>query len=461
MTQTAGSRAARIREDFGELTRLAWPVILSRSGVMLMALVDTIMVGRYSSLELAYLSIGLAPFGPMLVFGVGIAMGTQVVTATSHGAGRLRDCGAAWRRGAPFAFAVGLIGFGICLFGEALLGVTGQSADIARNGGEILTILGIGLPFVLFFIASNFFLEGLQRPLPGLFIMFGANIANVFLNWALINGNAGFPELGAAGSAWSTTIIRFGVAVAIFAYIWTLRDHEALGIRDKTSGGWRSWAHQRRIGYASSVSIGGESLGFGVIGLLIGRLGPLALGAHAILFNMIVFTAMLGIGVSSATSVRVGYARGARRYTASRLAAGTGLLFVTLIMGVIGLLFFLFPDAFAGFYTRDPELSTYVAPLIAFIALVVLVDGNRIVMNSTLRGRGETWSMVVCNATAYLVVMVPLAWWFAFPAGQGLAGVYWAVLTAGVIALTLLGTRYVWLARRDPEDGVETALAGN
>ncbi|MEQ8666055.1 MAG: MATE family efflux transporter [Rhodospirillales bacterium] len=461
MTQSTGSRLARIRQDFAELTRLAWPVILSRSGVMLMALVDTIMVGRYSSLELAYLSIGLAPFGPLLVFGVGIAMGTQVVTATNHGAGRLRECGAAWRRGAPFAFAVGLAGCGLCLFGEALLAATGQLPDIARNGGDILMILGLGLPFVLLFIASNFFLEGLQRPLPGLWFMLAANVANVFLNWALIGGNAGFPELGAAGSAWSTTIIRVCLGVAIVGYIWWLRDHEALGVRRGATGGWRAWAHQRRVGYASSIAIGGESLGFGIIGLMIGRLGALALGAHAILFNIIVFTAMLAIGVSSATSVRVGYARGARRYTAGRLAAGTGLLFVSLVMGGIGGAFYLFPVAIAGFYTSDADLAAFVAPLIAFLAVVVIVDGNRIVMNSSLRGRGETWSMVVCNATAYLLIMVPLAWWLAFPADHGLIGVYWAVLVGGLIAFAALAARFLWLARRDPDDGVEITSGGN
>ena len=460
MTVSAGSRTARIRHDFAELTRLAWPVILSRSGIMLMALVDTIMVGRYSSLELAYLSIGLAPFGPMLVAGVGIAMGTQVVTATTHGAGRLRDCGAVWRRGAPFAFMVGLIGLVICMFGEALFTATGQTAEIIRGGGEILAILGYGLPFVLFFIASNFFLEGLQRPLPGLCFMLGANVANVFLNWALIYGNAGFPELGAAGSAWSTTTIRITLAFLIFGYIWMLRDREALGIRRKATGGWRDWAHQRRIGYASSVAIGGESLGFGIVGLLIGQLGPLALGAHAILFNMIVFTAMLAIGVSSATSVRVGFARGALRHSDGRLAVYTGLLFVSLIMGLIGAMFLLFPGAFAAFYTRDPNLVDYTAPLIAFLALIVVIDGNRIVMNSALRGRGETWSMVVCNAAAYLLVMAPLAWWLAFPGGFGLTGVYQAVLVAGVIALVFLGSRFVWLARRDPQDGTAMTPEG-
>lgn len=452
MHEESASLLRRIRADAGDLARLAWPVVLSRSGVMLMAMVDTIMVGQYASLELAYLSMGLAPFGPMLVAGVGIAMGTQVVTAMTYGEGRLRDCGAVWRRGAPFAFAVGLIGLILCLFGEAGLAATGQTPELAREGGRILLILGLGLPFVLFYIASSFFLEGLKRPMPGLYFMMAANVANLFLNWALIYGNAGMPELGAEGSAWATTVLRITLAVAILVYIWWLPERGELGIRRPAEGGWSSWADQRRIGLSASLSIGGESLGFGMLGVIIGRLGPLALGAHAILFNMIVFTAMIAIGISSATAVRVGIAHGARRYSSTWLATVTGALFATLIIGVVGASFYLFNDLYASIYTSDPALSRFVQPLIALLAAIVIVDANRIVMNSALRGRGETWILAACNTSGFLFVMVPLGAWLGLGLGYGLKGIYAAVLVAGIVALGFFVARFLWLARQDSDD---------
>lgn len=453
MSSHSTTLASRVRTDAGELAKLAWPVILSRSGVMMMALVDTIMVGQYASRELAYLSMGLAPFGPMLVAGVGICMGTQVLTAMAYGGGRLQDVGTIWRRGAPFAFCVGLIGTLICLLGEVGLLATGQDPDIAAKGGEILLILGLGLPFVLFFIATSFFLEGISRPMPGLYFMMFANVANLFLNWALIYGNAGLPELGAVGSAWATTILRITLAIVGFIYVWNLRDHAALGIRRKVSGDWASWSQQRKIGISSSLSIGGESLGFGMIGIMIGRLGPLALGAHAILFNMIVFTAMIAVGISSATSVRVGQARGAGAFAASRLATLSGLAFASLAIGVIGASFVAFNDLYAVVYTGDELLAAFVAPLIAFLAAIVVIDANRVVMNSSLRGRGETWVPAMLNSVAFLIVMVPLAWLFGLHLGHGLDGIYAAVLVAGFVSFLLLGLRFVWLAKRDPADG--------
>ena len=442
----------RVRTDAAELIRLAWPAILARSGVMLMALVDTIMVGRYASIELAYLSIGLAPFGPMLVFGVGIVMGTQVMTAMTFGEGRLGDVGAVWRRGAPFGFAVGLAGTAVCLFGQQILLFTGQDPDLARKGGEVLVVLGLGLPFVLFFIASNFLLEGIKRPLVGMVLMAVANVVNLLLNWMLIGGNLGMPALGGVGSAWATTIIRISLAIVIAAYIWNLRDRETLGIRRRPDGGWASWARQRRIGLASGLAIGGESFGFAMLGIMAGRLGALALGAHAVIFNLLVFTAMIAIGVGSATAVRVGFAKGAGMNSGARLAGWTGVGLCTLIMAGCALVLIAMPELIAAAYTTDGALKAVVVPLIVLLGVIVLFDGNRLVLNSTLRGRGETWSMIACNTVAFLVIMVPLAWILAFPLGGGIEGLYRAVLFASISACVMMTLRIVWLGRRDPPD---------
>jgi len=162
---------------------------------------------------------------------------------------------------------------------------------------------------------------------------------------------------------------------------------------------------------------------------------------------------MIGVGVSTATSIRVGHARGAKQYSASRLATVTGLAFASLAIGVIAASFVAFNDAYAAMYTADEQLARFVAPMIAFIAAIVLVDANRVVMNSSLRGRGETWVPAVLNTTAYLVIMVPLAWLLGLQFGFGLDGVYTAVLIAGIMSFALLGIRFIWLSKRDPADG--------
>ena len=84
----AGALAVRIRRHAAETMVLAWPVIVARSGILIMAFVDTVMVGRLSTDELAYLGIGQAPFMPVMLTGLGLLIGTVAATAMALGAGR-------------------------------------------------------------------------------------------------------------------------------------------------------------------------------------------------------------------------------------------------------------------------------------------------------------------------------------------------------------------------------------
>ena len=106
----AGQRGVALyRAHLSELVRLALPTMVQRGGVLTMSVVDTMMVGNYSAQELAYQAIGYVPFSFMLLFLLGGIMGQLVVTSNAFGAGDDTACGAAWRRGVPYAAALGLL----------------------------------------------------------------------------------------------------------------------------------------------------------------------------------------------------------------------------------------------------------------------------------------------------------------------------------------------------------------
>ena len=315
----------RLRRHLREITRLAWPVVLARSGILSMSLADTIMVGRFSTLELAYQGIGLAPVGTILVSSLGLLLGTLVMTAHALGAGRPTDCGAIWRRSLPYALALGLAGAALCAGGEWFLRHTGQSADLAAGGGRVMVVVGLGLPATLIFIATSYFLEGIRRPLPGLVIMVIANVVNIWLNWMLIFGHLGFSAMGAVGSAWATTVVRCIMALAAVAYVWWMADRDRFAVRLAPRGGWRAWVQQRRIGYAAGASGVVESAAFSTLTLIAGVLGALAVGSFAIALNLIAIVFMTSLGMGSATAVQVGEAMGRGDAGDAALAGWTGL----------------------------------------------------------------------------------------------------------------------------------------
>lgn len=448
-TENPAPMAARLRRHVADLLRLAAPVVVARAGIMVMAFVDTAMVGRYSADELAYLGIGLAPISTVLLTGIGLLMGTLVLTASAYGGGRPAECGAVWRRSLGYALALGAAGAVICGFGEPLLAALGQPPDLAAGGGPVTQVIGLGLAAQLVFVTTTFFLEGIKRPVPGMVMMIAANAINVLLNWVLVYGHFGFPAMGALGSAWATTGVRVFLAVGLVAYVWTMADHARFGVRTRPAGGWAAWAEQRRIGLAAGASIGAEATAFSVAVLFAGHLGVLPAGAFSIALNLVSLVFMVAIGFGAATSVSVGIAHGRGDHRDLAMAGWTGLGLNTAAMAGFAVVFALAPRTLASLYTTEPALLAASVPVVSLAAWVLIVDGGQALMANALRGRGETWVPTGMQAFSYFGVMVPACWVLAFPVGNGVLGIWQGVLIASIVAMALLVARFHWLTRLD------------
>jgi MATE family multidrug resistance protein len=433
----------RLKRNVLEALRLSWPVIVSRSSVMSMALVDTVMVGRFLTSELAYLSIGLIPFVPIYLIMLGMVMGTVVMSSAAFGSGNYKECGAVWRRSIPYAAVLGLLGCFISLFGEELLQFGGQSVEMARHGGQVMFILGLGLPAYLVTITTSLFLEGIKQPKPAMVMIIIANLFNVGLNWIFVYGHMGVPAMGAEGSAIATSIVRWLLAIVLIAYIWMMSGRHKFGVRLFPAGGWGGWMEQRRVGYSSAFSIGGESLGFASVGLFAGWLGEVPLAAYSIAHNLIAMAFMVSLGVASATVVRVGIARGQGDWVDLKLAGWTGLGVNSVFVGVIGIGFGLFPEILASVYTNDTAVIKQATPLITFCGIIIIADGGQAVMVNALRGAGGIWAPALIQNFAFMLLMVPLGWWLAINSGSGVIGLYEAIFIATTLSLLLLSLRFM------------------
>ncbi len=431
------------------LFRLASPVILSRSGMLLMSVVDTVMVGRFAARELAYQSIAVSVIIPLVVTSVGLIMGTLVMTARALGQGNLEECGAAWRRGIVYASVLGTIGLVLALFAEPFLLLMGQDPDIARGGGHVAFVLGLGVPPMIIYMASAYFLEALRRPTIPMSLMVIANLVNVGFNWVWIYGNFGFEAMGAEGAAWATTLARLVLAVCIVTVIWNLKNHEALAIRKPAPGGWRDWAQQRRIGYSAGGSQLVETSAMSAQALIAGLLGANALAAYSISFQVLAMVFMSAIGIGAATAVQVGHAWGRRDVTEMAKAGWTGLGVNTIVMLAFAIVVYVYAPSIANGFANESRLIAVAIPLIMFTALLLPPDGGQAVLAHALRGRGDTWVPVMLHAFSYYVVLIPLAYFLALKTDQGVVGILEALLIASVVSMALLGGRFYWLAERD------------
>ena len=431
-----------------ELVRLSIPAMGSRLGILAMAFVDTVIVGRYSTQELAYLTLAnSALVVPLLVVGIGLLIGVIIYAANAFGKGDTAEVGRIFRRNLPYAAGVGLVMMAVCAAGAPFLRLLGQDAAVAAQAAPLIFVLGLGLPAHLLFFVGAGVMEGVKKPGVAALAILVANVINLGLDYAWVYGLWGFPEWGAMGSAWTTTIIRWLMALTLVSYVLYAPAMRAFNARQAARQRFDSWAGQRRMGYASAISLGAEVFAFGMLSIVAGWISTSAVAAFGIAFNLMSIPFMLATGIGSATSVRVGIAHGRGVRADTALAGWTGLGLCWLVTIPLGIAISSAPETFFGLYSTDAALLPIALPLIGYIVWVLPFDGGQTVVAMALRGVGETWVPTGIQSLSYLGVMIPLSYALSIPLGHGPVGLMQATLIASILSIGLQGMRFGHLTR--------------
>jgi MATE family multidrug resistance protein len=444
---SGGGRPGAVRIDLAELMTLAWPVVLSRLGIMAMGLSDALVVGRFSAVQLGYHALAWAPTSVVVTMAVGLLSGVQVMTARAVGQGRRQAVGAVLRRGLSYSLWIGLASTLVLLAGgPAFLHVLGLKADLADGAARPMVIFALSLPGYAVSVAASFWLEGLGRPKPAAAMMWLANGVNLAVDLLLVPGVLGLPALGAVGGAWATATARTFLAAVLLIYIAGMPDARELGVFDRPEPDRATEAEQRRIGYGAGASNFFEVASFAAMNVIAGWIGGLAVAAWAITLNVVAIVFMVPLGLSTAAAVLVGRAHGARdRAGVDR--AGLVAFGVTIAFGVVVSLI-VWPGAglMARGYTSDPATLAMAAPALVLCCLFLIPDALQVVCAQTLRAQGDVWLPTVTHVTSYAVVMTPLAWFLAIPMGLGVNGIVWAVVLASFLSAGLLLARFRYLS---------------
>ncbi|MBC6440161.1 MAG: MATE family efflux transporter [Rhodospirillales bacterium] len=440
---------ANLRDHIVRTLILAVPVIVARCGLLIMVTVDTIMTGQAGGQELAYLGIAFAPHLTMLVIGIGLLSGTVILVSQADGAGRIRDCGRVLWIALFDAAVMGLLWAALLFEGERLLLLTGQDPYLARGGGHALTMFAWGMPAIYLFTAASMFLEGIGRVKPGMIIMLLANVANAGLNWVLIYGHLGFEPGGAAGAVLATSITRWLMFGCILGYILLMADRHAYGVLAPLRGFWMLQRRFLRLGVPMSLSYAFETTAFLSITIMAGWLGATQVAAYQASLNVVAFCFMIAIGMSTATSVRVGNAIGRRDRTGMAMAGWTGTGLILTAMIPLAIIVALFPQTLAGIYTSDAEVAALIVATLTVAALLIPGDGLQGVLLGALRGAADVWPTTALGFLSFWIIMVPSAWYLGHQAGLGLPGLLWAQLIGLSAAALFFGLRFLVISRRD------------
>ncbi len=424
---------------------------MSRLGVILMGLMDTIIVGQYSSAQLAFLMLANSVFWVPAMTGMGLLMGVQVKTAQFLGAGDLHRIGAVFQRGMGYALTMGF-GFmtALLIAGFAVLGVL-EPPDMAQGARLPLVLFALSLPLFLVSIVCTQFLEALGRTRDILIATVLANALNVVLLFVLVPGQFtlfGVTFSGAMGAATATLVARCLQGVGMLVYVLMLKQARPFGLLDRQPADPPGAAEQRHVGYATGAAYFIEVAAFAGMTLFAGRVDEAAVASWAVILNFASVVFMVPMGLSAGCSVLVGKAFGAhdreglaRMGVVSFISAG-GFMLLVVIAVLLG------ADGLTRFYTHDPMLIPLVRDGLLLSCLFFIPDGLQVVAAQALRARKDVLAPTVIHYVSYGAIMLPLGFVFCLTFGWGVAGLIYAVAVASLISGTFQTGRFLWLDKK-------------
>lgn len=426
---------------------LAFPIIIGQVSQMLMGITDSVMIGRVGKVPLAASAFANSLFTVSFITGIGVLLSVSVLVSRAHGARHSRGCAEYLRHGMALAVAMGIGGALLMFALSMVLDRFGQPAEVVLAVEPYFEILAVSLLPTLGFQVLRQFSEAVGHPWGPMGILLSGVLLNVFLNWVLIYGHLGAPALGLTGAGWATLAARTLAMAGL--WIWLRRRREVRAELPGTGDNppWLAplaWTRLREllgIGVPAAGQLLFEAGAFASAALMMGWLGTVALAAHQIALSCAACTFMVPLGLSIATSVRIGRTVGERRFEALR-PIGFGSLVAGVVFAIVFTLVFALagPWIVAGF-THEQEVAALAARLLVIAAVFQIFDGGQVIGAGALRGLADVKVPTGITFVAYWVLALPTSYFYGVR-NLGPIGV-WIGLTVGLaVAALLLAARF-------------------
>jgi multidrug resistance protein, MATE family len=427
---------------------LGLPLAGSHLAQFMLAVTDTIMLGWYGVADLAAGVIGAALFFAVFTLGSGFANAVMPMVATAAASDHDAEVRRATRMGLWLSIGFGLAVLPLFWSSGTLLTLLRQPAEVVPLGEGYMRILGFSLVPALCVMVLKNYLAALGRTQVALWLTVGAVGLNICINWVLIFGNLGAPELGVRGAAIATILVNLATVAALAAYCaWlpSLRRY-ALFLRFWRPD-WQAMGQVWRLGWPIGVALVAETALFSAAAVMVGWIGTQELAAHGIALEITAALFMVHLGFSNAATVLVGRARGQRDQAALRASAKAAVAVSMSFAALTMLLYILAGPLLVGLFLApdEPARAAIIAIGASFLivaAVFQLADGAQVMAMGLLRGVQDTRVPMFIAAFSYWGVGLPTSYLLGIRWGYGGEGV-WAGLVVGLsVAAVLLMARF-------------------
>ncbi|WP_426060145.1 MATE family efflux transporter [Hymenobacter sp. B1770] len=448
----------KLRPHLRPTLLLAYPVMLSQLGHVLVNFVDSVVVGHIGKVPLAAVGVGVSTTSVLLVLGIGLSMGTVPLVAAADGRRDLPELGRLLVASVWMSALAGLVLAGLGQLLPSLLYLLGQPAEVVRLAGPWVQVISLSLFPLMVFQGFREFAAGLGLTQQAMWLSILANGLNGVLCYAFVYGRWGAPEMGMMGSAWATLIARGMMAAFMAAYVLNakrLREERAAvtSLLPASATIRRAADLGAPIGVQMALEVGA----FGLSLLMAGWLSVTTEAAHKVAIDVASMTYMAASGIAAAATIRVGNLRGSGNLGAARQAGFAAYWLTFAFMGVMAALLIMTRHIVPYVYITDPQVVAQASTLLLVAALFQVSDGLQVVGLGALRGLEDVKVPSVVALLAYWAVALPLGYFLGFKLGMGAPGVWTGLLVGLTIVAVVLLLRFM----RETEPEFAATLAAS
>lgn len=424
--------------------KVAGPIVLSQVGAGVVQLVDTFMVGRLGTIELASVSFATSVFVIVFIASNGLLMGATPIIGQLFSQNIRPRIAQILQNALLLAVVSSIIMMMVLLIIRGFMPYMGQDVRVVELAVPYFTVMIISLFPYMIFTAFKQFLEGLGNTSVAMIITITANLVNILFNYFLIFGKCGFPQMGVLGAAISTLLSRILMPLLFLPFLrfradwWEYCKQFRMQLFD-----WATIRELLSLGIPIALQILLEVSAFALSAIMVGWLGAPSLAGHQIAANMSNIVFMVVLGISAATTIRVSHQYGASDFKAMRMAANASIHLCLMANAIMGVTLVALRYHIAMLFSTDPEVVQIGANLIVMAGLFQLSDGMQAVGAGILRGLKDVKVPMYIAFVAYILINLPLGYLFAFVLDFGPRGVWLGFIGGLTTAAVLFRIRYM------------------
>ena len=437
-------------KEFNYNLRLSFPIIIGLLGHTIVGIVDNIMVGKLDPDNLAAVSLGNSFLFIAMSIGIGFSAAITPVVAeadSQNNSDRLRK---AFSNGFLLCLFLGVFLFIAILICKPLLKLLGQPQIVVDLAIPYLDIVAFSLIPLLMFQSLKQYSDGLSMTSYSMYATIFANLINILVNYVLIFGKFGFPQLGIIGAAIGTLVSRIMMYIVLYILLKKNRIIKNIS-RQFFLINKKIFIKIISLGFPTSLQMLFEVGIFTSAIWLSGLLGEVTQSANQIVLNISSFTFMVASGLGLSASIRAGNQKGFNDYPELKRIS-LSILFLGLIFALIFslLIFYLreiIPYLFVDIgdvnnYQKNLSIISKASKLFIIVALFQLFDSAQVIILGTLRGMQDVIIPTIIIFISYWFIGFPISYYFGSFDQFKETGIWFGLLTGLLFTSVFLYLRF-------------------